>query len=195
MIIFYMALETVQEPTERVPLEELYKNYSTFVKKTIIQNFDMKMSDIDDIVSAVFLRVIANRNSFKGLDDLGVKRLLYIYTRSVCLDFLKKAKRHKKVFSAAELTEEISFLGKEKNTDLSDTLVFSDTVKKVFNIINGLDSPTKEVIVLKAYYNYSNAETAKLLGLSATNVGTIYSRATKRIRAEIQKGEKDEKQY
>jgi len=87
-LLFLIILNTLND-FDRDIVERVYHNH----KKQIIhiaKKFLKNNQDIEDALSDTMMKVIKHRKDFIGISENETKRLIIIYTRSTCIDMLRK---------------------------------------------------------------------------------------------------------
>ena len=184
MLLFYMALETVEDTSQKHRLEKIYNDYSSYVKNMVIKFYPDLVNESEDIVQQVFFLVIKYKEKFLNNPEKVVKSMLYTYTNSVCINHLKKSNCKNK--SMKKYIEKLENDFGEEADSLPKELIQKEFVDKVKNVINSLPYPEKDIIVMKYIYGMKNFEIAVLLDLTETNVSTTLQRSLKKVRLELE---------
>lgn len=187
MISILLAIEAIEEESEREVVGRIYAQYSTKVK-AIAYKIMKNPQDAEDALGNTFIRIIKYRKNFIGIDETEIKRLIIIYTRSTCFDMLDKR-------DSAEL---ISLSMEKENNDresfvteiaseinVENDFLMRETIKIVTEKIQVLPMPAKDIMLMKYYFNMQNIEIADVLGMNVSTVGTIIQRNTAKIRKEL----------
>jgi RNA polymerase sigma-70 factor (ECF subfamily) len=142
--------------------------------------------EAEDIVQQVFFLVIKYKDKFLNNSEKIVKSLLYTYTNSVCINYIKRMNCKKKSIKMYIEKNESSL---EEAELLPKELIKKEYVIKAKNIINNLPYPEKEIILMKYIYEMKNVEIADLLELTETNVGTMLQRSLKKVRQQMEEND------
>ena len=147
-------------------------------------------SQTDDVVNDTFMKVIRYKKKFIDTSEAERIRLLIICTRSVCFNIYNRNKKIR--FESLE-----SFYrnddGKDARLELSDDvdllkiLVDEETAAFLQNAINELNSPAREMIILKYYHDMKNVEIAEFYKMNPSTVNTIIQRSVKQLRRELER--------
>ena len=147
-------------------------------------------SQTDDVVNDTFMKVIRYKKKFIDTSEDERIRLLIICTRSVCFNIYNRNKKIR--FESLE-----SFYrnddGKDARLELSDDvdllkiLVDEETAAFLQNAINELNSPAREMIILKYYHDMKNVEIAEFYKMNPSTVNTIIQRSVKQLRRELER--------
>ena len=189
VLLFFAVLESVEDLSEKAQLQGIYHNYSKYVKKMVLKHFPDLKEETEDVVQLVFLSVIKYRRCFINVPEEYIKNLLYIYTKNVCLNLLKRQKRHNRLFTdrvknEIDLTENAS-----DGFDVQKEVVKNECIKKVKELIKKLPYPSGDIVLMKYIHEMKNYEIAEVLKLTETNVGTILHRTLKKLKKEMEDGD------
>jgi RNA polymerase sigma-70 factor (ECF subfamily) len=126
----------------------------------------------EELTAQAFERAFRKRSLFKpGRGDL--RGWLFSIARNAAVDELRRSGRE----SALELAPEL--IGAEGLDRASeDRLLIADAMRS-------LQSRERELVALKFFAGLENAQIARVLGISTSNVGTQLHRAITRLREEI----------
>lgn len=181
--MFFLALETVENQSEREILENIYEEYSVYVKALVEWKYPEMAHEAEDVVQSVFLLVIKHRRLFLKASVPLIKSLLSDYTKSICLNKIKRLKREtdyqwdfavrKRSFIQEDVDPERIFFKKEN---------FEELKKR----IKRLPYPVGQMVVFKYAYGMKNKEIADIFELSESNVGTILMRTLLKIKYELE---------
>lgn len=187
MLVFYMALETVEDKSQKQRLEEIYNDYSRYVKNIVLKFYPDLTEESEDIVQQVFVLVIKNKDKFVKFPEKIVKSMLYYYTKSISINLLKR--RNIKETSMVRYAEDKGITVDNKGDDLPKNMIKKEYITKAKKIINSLPYPEKEIIVMKYIYGMKNVEIAEVLDLTETNVGTMLQRSLKKVKQEMEEND------
>jgi RNA polymerase sigma-70 factor (family 1) len=164
-----------------VVFRQVFDDYSPRIT-SFARNFLKDDPYIEDIVNDIFRTAWEKREKFAGPQHL--KNFLYIVTRNQCINYLKF--RQLKKTSDKQL---IYILSDTRDNELPLDLERAQT--EVFSILhevlNGLPSPSREVIKMSFFERKSTKEIAEGLQLSETNVYTIKSRTLDKLQSLLPK--------
>ena len=183
--MFLLLLGTLED-TERELIGRLYSDYSKRVKKLAIH---ILRDDIyaDDAVNDTFLKVIKYKEKFLGVSEDERVRLIIICTRSVCFNIYNRGKklRFESLESFNADDEKGTRMDIPDSVDLSKSLVNEETVLLLKRSVDRLNAPSREMIILKYYYDMKNTEIADFYGMNPSTVGTIIQRSIKILRKDL----------
>ncbi|MCQ2456890.1 MAG: sigma-70 family RNA polymerase sigma factor [Clostridia bacterium] len=184
-MLFLEVLETLED-TERCLVEQLWMDYSGKVK-AICMKILCSEDLAQDALNETFLKVIKYKDRFSDTDERERARLIVIYARSVCFTLYRR-KNKLKIDSLEELAEEAD--GEEKLVrgearDLTEILLRKETSEMLAREIAALPTPTREIVVMKYYYDMRNTEIAEFFGMKPSTVGTVIERANKKLRKKL----------
>ncbi|MDR2026544.1 MAG: RNA polymerase sigma factor [Prevotellaceae bacterium] len=147
------------------------------IARKILEN----QNDAEDIVQETYIKLWHMRGELESL--INPESYAVTLVKNSCLDFLKKVKPELYAIYEMEFSSNDSLIANIEN---------KDQLIHIQNIMKQLPARQKHVIRLKIWDNLSNAEIAKLTGLTQGNVKMIISRARKTIKKLYKKWEKDE---
>jgi RNA polymerase sigma factor (sigma-70 family) len=165
-----MELSTSEPSTAR--FDALYREAASDVFAYVLTLLRDRAA-AEDVTAAAFERAYRRQGSFDP--QRGTQRAwLFGIARNAALDELRRRRR-----SAALLVDPEDPAAAADATDSDDAALRRATVRAA---LERLDPRDRELIALKFHAGLSNAEIAKVLGVSATNAGTRVHRAVTRLR-------------
>ncbi len=176
MLLFYLNL--LDSPEEKLRVEEIYNRYKKLIKYLAYT----KLQDdalAEDVLQEVMLRVINHINKLQNRDMEEIKAFVYLVTRSVMVDLLRK--------------EQIRAAG--NIDDLTHTLYAPDRVlekleaEPLVTAIARLPDIYRDVLELTAYYGMTPKECAGILHISYAAARKRLARARELLRPILMKGE------
>ena len=174
MIDILLAIQAIEDADEREYIGELFEKYSKKVKRLAL-NILKNEQDADDAVGITFLKIIKYREKFIGIEENQLKG-------RISLD-----KRDKITFvSMTEVVEDDE--GNSRDMEIADDIdllremLTTESVEKLHQAIRTLDSPAKEIVMLKYFDNMSNVSIADLLSMNVSTVGTILQRSLQKLK-------------
>ena len=127
--------------------------------------------DIEDIISDVFTELYSYPERFD--ENRGnIKGYLCMRTKSLSLDWLKKAARKDISLTYSEDRELTDFLLTEDEDPLS-ILIKEETMEEAYTCIQGQPSPLKEVMKLRFLYEEKPQTIAAALHMSVRQIYTL----------------------
>ena len=172
--VFYCSMLTVAE--EKDTVEEIYLRYRGLIKAVALA----KLKDVplaEDAVHEVMLTVIANVKKLQGRSQEEVKSFLYLVTRNVAVDLLRKEKRR-----SAENIEELTLAGGVDPQQLVGE-------RTVLECIDAMPPIYRDVLELTVCFGFTAVETARLLRVSPAAVRKRLERARALVRIALKEGE------
>ena len=176
MLAFYMSL--ADHPQDKIKMEEIYYRYKKLIKYLALSKLQ-KEDLAEDAVHEVMLIVIRNIQKLQSRNMDEVKAFIYLVTRSVSIDMLRKEKRRE----AANI-EDYPFLS-SLNEDPQQNLGKDLIVKCIID----LPPIYREILELTAYFGLSIKECAAVLKISQPTARKRLERARKLLRTALEKGE------
>lgn len=185
-MLFLLALEQIDDKSERDILAQIYSENKRFVSKIIVCRYSILARDLDDVISEIFMRVIIHRAKFIKSDESEIKRLLLLYTKSVCIDWIRKKNNHSNINLKNNTDESYVYHNNEEDDLLFEQLWQSEKVSKIKEIVSKLSTTERNIISYKYIYDYSYKEIAGIMNITVTNVGTTLNRILKKINEEME---------
>lgn len=186
-MLFFETLQTLEDK-ERELVAKLYEDYSKNVKRLAMAILhDEKAAE--DAVNDTFIKVIKYRDKFTDNSDDENKRLMIIYTRSVCFN-VKKRKR-KVVFDSYEETFPPDMCAEKcgvfkEDDNVLGLLIKEETSEYLQKAIETLNEPARDFIILKYYYDMKNTDIAELYDENVGTVGTVIFRGKEYLKKALE---------
>lgn len=149
-------------------IHDIVSNYSSMLVRIAFQN-TKSLSDAEDIVQNVYIKLINHKSSFSSEEHL--KAWLIRVTINQSKDLLKSAWYKNTI----ELTEEINYLTTDD--------------KEVFREIFLLKKFDRNIIYLYYYEGYTIKEIASILGRKENTISSSLQRARKKLKKILTEGE------
>lgn len=163
-------------------LFSLYKQKVYGTAYLILKDYQLS----EDIVQETFLQVFLKLPNLK--DPLYFERWLYKITVNLCLDSVRKQKKHPT--SSLEEYMEIQKDFTIKNMDTPENAaIYRDMQKKILQCIYSLSAKYSSVLILHYYNNFTLKEIAQITNTSETAVKTRLFRARKSLEKALSKEE------
>ncbi len=129
--------------------------------------------DAEDVLQAVFVRIVTKRQRLAKADCLGA--YVFRIARNEVADFLRK--RQRKQDNDAQIDSWLTAVdGSENATELAEELQ---------RALAQLPEAQKEIVVLRVYRNKTFREIAEMLGLSLNTVASRYRYGLEKLRTRL----------
>jgi RNA polymerase sigma-70 factor (ECF subfamily) len=151
-------------------LEETFREYARLIYRTAY-GVTGSREDAEDILQTVFLRLL--RRELPGKPGRNTKAYLYRAALNLSLDTLRSRRRHPSVEDA----ESVDAL-KEQPAPATD----NDLHSRLYEAIATLKPDTAEIVILRYVHDYSDAEIAKMLGVSRGAIALKLFRSRARLK-------------
>ncbi len=175
MLAFYMSLADC--PQDKIKIEEIYHRYKKLIKYLALSKLQ-KEDLAEDAVHEVMLIVINNIQKLQSRNTDEVKAFIYLVTRSVSVDILRKEKRRE-----AENIEDYPFLSSWKEDPQQNI-----GKEMIVRCIIDLPPIYREILELTAYFGLSIKESAGILKISQPTARKRLERARKLLRTALERG-------
>lgn len=188
MIYILSAINTIEEESERALLNRLFIQYASKIKGMAYRIMG-NQQDAEDALGNTFLKIIKYRKNFVDINGDAAERLIVIYTRSTCFDMLDKRDKFEFIsLCGGEETEDGRILQSEipAKIDVLEEYIRRERIRDFGKKIRALQTPAKEILLLKYYYDTSNTEIGDILGINVSTVSTIIQRSTRKIQKEME---------
>lgn len=166
------------ENLDRKILEALYKNY---YRELYLYAYSMcgKREAAEDILQEAFLKACtALKDSHTNM-----RAWLYLVVRNLCINYWKKEKR-------TELRDNLEAEQRKKDqTDRMDPLEYllkNEEQQRIWEALQKLDSPGKEILVMMYAGQLPQKEIAAILHMTPENVRVHAYRAKRKMRKWLQ---------
>ena len=188
MLPILLMIDEITQEDERELLRHLFFTYAPKMK-LLAQSILKNEADAEDALHDTFLLVIRYRKKFVQADEIEIKRLLVIYSRSVCFNCLRREKRMRAhIIPEAPMDADD---GLHPAADIPDTdadptrlLLTKEQADVLRRAIDRLPSPAREIVWLRYYARHTNVEIGALLGIKPSTVGSTLRRSLAKIQNE-----------
>lgn len=188
MLPILLMIDEITQEDERELLRRLFFTYAPKMK-LLAQSILKNEADAEDALHDTFLLVIRYRKKFVQADEIETRRLLVIYSRSVCFNRLRREKRMRAhIIPEAPMDADD---GLHPAADIPDTdadptrlLLTKEQTDVLRRAIDRLPSPAREIVWLRYYAGHTNVEIGALLGIKPSTVGSTLRRSLAKIQNE-----------
>jgi RNA polymerase sigma-70 factor, ECF subfamily len=151
-------------------LEETFREYARLIYRTAY-GVTGSREDAEDVLQTVFLRLL--RREFPGRPGRNMKAYLYRAAVNLSLDTLRSHRRHPSVEDA----ESVDALEEQPDPEIDNALH-----GRLYEAIAMLKPATAEIVILRYVHDYSDAEIAKMLGVSRGTIALKLFRSRARLK-------------
>jgi RNA polymerase sigma-70 factor (ECF subfamily) len=151
-------------------LEETFREYARLIYRTAY-GVTGSREDAEDVLQSVFLRLL--RREFAGPPGRNMKAYLYRAAVNLSLDTLRSHRRHPSVEDA----ESVGALEDQPGPAIDNALHC-----RLYEAIAMLKPDTAEIVILRYVHDYSDAEIAKMLGVSRGTIALKLFRSRARLK-------------
>lgn len=173
MLVMYMAL--IDEETDKEKFERLYNTYREMMKKiamSILHNRDL----VDETVQDCFLKLAEMIKEVPDIPSKSAKAMIITIVKNKARNNLKA--EH---YDREEKLEESEIPDRVIN-DILSNIGYEELVK----MIDNLEPPYRDVLVLRILDEFSVGEVAKMLGLPYRTVETRLLRGRKILQEKLE---------
>ncbi len=178
MLGFYLAL--IESPEEKKAFEKLYKEYLDIMYNNAYKILKDKYL-AEDAVHNAFLSLIKSSKKINEMKCNEICNYLLIINRNVSYAIYNEEEKNKWHYV----------------DDIEDVIVSSDNIeleyeiledtKKLFDMIKELETNYSDVLVLKLFYDMSDAEIANALNITVENVRVRFFRGKNKLKKKLKK--------
>ncbi len=127
-------------------------------------------SDREDVFSEILLKAQRQAGRYDSA-KASVSTWVYVITRSVVADYYKKRKM---VYPLSEVLA--------SPDGVEDGIEYEEELRELARQLQTLPEKERRIVILRLYKGMSYSEIARVLGISESNAGTIYSRTIGKLR-------------
>ena len=158
-------------------LEETFREYARLIYRTAY-GVTGSREDAEDVLQSVFLRLL--RRELPGPPGRNMKVYLYRAAVNLSLDTLRSHRRHPRVEDA----ESVDALEEQPGPAIDKALH-----GRLYEAIAMLKPETAEIVILRYVHDYSDAEIAKMLGVSRGAIALKLFRSRARLKKLLREGQ------
>ena len=172
-------LSVIEDEVKRNKLEEIYITYKKIAFWTAC-NILKDPHESEDVVQDAIIKMSSLIHKIDEVKCNKTKALFVITVRNLSINIYNKRKNMEDTHY-----EEIEVF----STDLSldEQMINLDKAKWILNMLTKINPTYADILSLKYYYDYSDLEISKLLGISEGNVRVRLHRARLSIKKIIEK--------
>ncbi len=156
--------------------------YKTYCRSMLYMAYDLLHDHnlAEDAVQNAFLKILKYMGQMEDIQGLRTKRFISIVVRCCAIDILRK--HENKVFSLDAFEEE-PLAPCESQEEI---LCSDESYQDLLQAINQLDDRYRDVLFCRFVQKLSIKETAELLSISETNVGSRTHRAKQILKKKLE---------
>ena len=178
--------KTIDAAADRQTMTELYETYEQ--KMFGIANAILHNNwQAEDAVHEAFVRMVPYLSRCKDVNDEKTKILIVRVIKSAAIDIYRKNKRENTYI----LDSEEDWI-EEKHNPVEVYLVTLSAGEMLKKIIGQLSNDDRKIIEMRCYDGMPVSDIGEILGISTDNVHKRLSRARKRVKEIIAKGEDED---
>lgn len=166
----------MDQETVREQINEWYLLHS----KDIYQYIFFLIGDREqarDLMQDTFLKAYSKYSHFNGEN---VKGWLFRIARNTTIDFLRRKK------PLSFFTDTLPLL-KSNAASPEEVLFFNETERELYQVLNKLKRPYRDVIILRKIEEFTIQETCQILGWSESKVKSNLARGLKVLKVQMEK--------
>lgn len=153
---------------------ELYNKFFPLVYNRIFTQIKDR-SITDDVVSEIFMKVALNLNKYNR--KFAFSTWIFAIARNIMADYFRKQNRNRED-SCYEFCDYPAPIGEQPE----EKILSDEIIENLLRAMGKLSYRQRKILELKYWAEFSNVEIAKIMNLSASNVGYIHYQAIKKLR-------------
>ena len=178
------VIAAIENEDDRSLIESLYTDYYVLMLHKA-QSMVRDRQAAEDVVEAVMLRLIDRIELLKGCNRASVRSYLVTCVRNEAIDRMRREQKTQSLDDAEKR------LGKlpDENPQLDTGLIREEQIQAVIKALEALDDRERLVLRMKYYDRMTEAEIARLFGMSRSGIRNVIDRARRHVEAQLQEGE------
>lgn len=165
----------------------LMRRYENRLLAYIFRLSNFSREEAEDILQDVFIKMYKNINSFD--DSLKFSSWIYRITHNEVIDNFRKNKRRPQ--ASDDIFDEDIINRIVEDFDIEKELDRGKLKEALFSFLDKIDNKYREVLILKFVEEKDYREISDILKKPMGSVATLINRAKKRLKAEIEKNDKN----
>lgn len=159
----------------------IVEKYEEKLLKYILRITNIDLSDAENLLQEVFIKVYKNINEFD--DGLTFSSWIYRIAHNTTIDYYRKNKDKKDMSMQTEDEDYVNLIELlESPINIEEEYKKKDLIKKIVETINLLDPKYKEVIILKFLEEKNYSEISDILKIPEWTVATLINRWKKQFK-------------
>lgn len=176
MFNYLSLLHTAQEKEFFMAVYKKYRHNMYFTAYDRLKN----KQDAEDVVQMVFLKLINNIETAMSIkEDYKLWNYISTIIYSKCTALQKN--------NAKDPIDNLEILDSYNMEEALESLDICGRIKKI--ILNKMNSPFREVLILKIYHEMNAVEIAKMMDKTPDNIRHIVQKAKKKLSVILEEGE------
>lgn len=170
---------SIEDPQDRDFMESLYNSYHRLIYseiKKILKN-DW---DTEDVQQMVLIRLIGKISLLRSLDRNRLINYIISTAKNASFNYIRDNKRWQNV----SFDEDVDFIS-ETHASEDDRLIMLETWNDISEAWHALDPRSQLLLESKYILEKSNEEIAAEIGVNASSVRMLLTRARKKLKEEI----------
>lgn len=174
MIGFYLAV--IDNPENKSKFEEIYKRYRTLLITVAYRILkDTQLSE--DAVHDAFLSLAKNMEKISDKSCIQIRNYLIIIVKNASYQIYNKRKDESAIDEIMDTIPDLHNL----EVDIENM----DSQKKMLELIKTIDEKYADVLILRYFYDFTDKEIARSLGISLENAKIRLHRGKNMLKARL----------
>ncbi|TCT14271.1 RNA polymerase sigma-70 factor (ECF subfamily) [Natranaerovirga pectinivora] len=173
-------LLTIEDEIVRSKLEEIYYMYSKDIYRCAFKILKTHHS-AEDIVQNTIMKLIDNLENIEDVNSKKTKSYILTIATNMAINMIKK---NKKIVNLEKNHEERLV----DDTDLEKYMLNLETCSEIAATLSKINPNYADILMLKYFHEYSNAEIAEILQINENNVHIRLHRSKRELLKQFEEG-------
>ena len=179
-----MAIAAIENDGDRSLVESLYTDhYALMLRKARSRVRDRQAAE--DVVEAVMLRLIERIDLLRGCNRASLRSYLVACVRNEAIDRMRRAGRLQMLEDAWEKLDQVP----DEAPRAEVRLIREEQIRAVIRALEALDDRERLALRMKYYDGMTEADIARLFGMSRSGIRKVIDRARQRVGAQLRREE------
>jgi len=179
-----MAIAAIESESDRSLVESLYTDhYALMLRKA--QSMVRDRQAAEDVVEAVMLRLIERIDLLRTCNRASLRSYLVTSVRNEAIDRMRREGRLWNFDGVEERLEQLP----DDSPPAEARLFREEQVQAVVRALEALEARERMALRMKYYDRMTEADIARLLGLSRSGVRKVIDRARRQVGAQLREGD------
>lgn len=178
------VIAAIEDENDRSLIESLYTDYYVLMLHKA-QSMVRDRHAAEDVVESVMLRLIDRIELLRGCNRASVRSYLVTCVRNEAIDRMRREKKTQSLDDAEERLRKLP----DESPQLDTSLIREEQIQAVIKALEALDDRERLVLRMKYYDRMTEAEIARLFGMSRSGIRNVIDRARRHVEAQLQEGE------
>lgn len=174
------VIAAIENEDDRSLIESLYTDYYVLMLHKA-QSMVRDRQAAEDVVESVMLRLIDRIELLQGCNRASVRSYLVTCVRNEAIDRMRREKKTQGLDDAEERLRKLP----DESPQLETSLIREEQIQAVVKALEALDDRERLVLRMKYYDRMTEAEIARLFGMSRSGIRNVIDRARRHVEAQL----------